>query len=387
MSRVACETFVTTGPGRRRRRDHDQRLRRHPQGRPRDDQRDRLQPRVLRLRRQHLSACWCRSTSSRPTSPRASTTPRRCARHVGRGPAQQAGRRRPGDDVRLRLRRDRRRSCRCRSGWPTAWPSAWPRCARPATRARTCAPTARPRSPSTTRTASRSGCAPCSSRPSTTTASTATSVIRPDLIEHVIRPVVPGAVRRRRLRGLRQPDRHVRASAARTATPASPAARSSSTPTAAWPATAAAPSRARTRPRSTARPPTPPAGWPRTWWPSGAASRCEVQVAYAIGVARPVSLLVETFGTETVDPAKIVEGRRRGLRPAPGGHHPRPRPAPADLQADRRLRALRSAADDGGFTWERTDKVDDLQARRSGSDPALDPGLPSRRAGAPARAG
>ena len=39
---------------------------------------------------------------------------------------------------------------------------------------------------------------------------------------------------------------------------------------------------------------------------SGAATRCEIQVAYAIGVARPVSLLVETFGTETVDPAKIA---------------------------------------------------------------------------------
>jgi S-adenosylmethionine synthetase len=39
---------------------------------------------------------------------------------------------------------------------------------------------------------------------------------------------------------------------------------------------------------------------------SGAASRCEIQVAYAIGVARPVSLLVETFGTEKVDPARIA---------------------------------------------------------------------------------
>jgi len=38
---------------------------------------------------------------------------------------------------------------------------------------------------------------------------------------------------------------------------------------------------------------------------AGAAKRCEIQVAYAIGVARPVSLLVETFGTETVDPARI----------------------------------------------------------------------------------
>jgi S-adenosylmethionine synthetase len=38
---------------------------------------------------------------------------------------------------------------------------------------------------------------------------------------------------------------------------------------------------------------------------SGAARRCEIQVAYAIGVAHPVSVLVETFGTATVDPAKI----------------------------------------------------------------------------------
>jgi S-adenosylmethionine synthetase len=39
---------------------------------------------------------------------------------------------------------------------------------------------------------------------------------------------------------------------------------------------------------------------------SGAATRCEIQVAYAIGVARPVSVMVETFGTETVAPDKIT---------------------------------------------------------------------------------
>ena len=51
---------------------------------------------------------------------------------------------------------------------------------------------------------------------------------------------------------------------------------------------------------------------------SGAASRCEVQVAYAIGMAHPVSILVETFGTETVDNAKIVHAVREvfDLRPA-----------------------------------------------------------------------
>ena len=38
---------------------------------------------------------------------------------------------------------------------------------------------------------------------------------------------------------------------------------------------------------------------------SGAARRCEIQVAYAIGVARPVSVMVETFGTEAIDPRQV----------------------------------------------------------------------------------
>jgi S-adenosylmethionine synthetase len=51
---------------------------------------------------------------------------------------------------------------------------------------------------------------------------------------------------------------------------------------------------------------------------SGAARRCEIQVAYAIGVARPVSLLVETFGTEEVAPEKISRAITEvfDLRPA-----------------------------------------------------------------------
>ena len=51
---------------------------------------------------------------------------------------------------------------------------------------------------------------------------------------------------------------------------------------------------------------------------AGAATRCEIQVAYAIGVARPVSLLVETFGTERVDPTAISKAVEEifDLRPA-----------------------------------------------------------------------
>ena len=40
---------------------------------------------------------------------------------------------------------------------------------------------------------------------------------------------------------------------------------------------------------------------------AGLAERCEVQLAYAIGVAEPVSVLVDTFGTEKVDPAIIPD--------------------------------------------------------------------------------
>ncbi|MDQ1425692.1 MAG: S-adenosylmethionine synthetase [Acidimicrobiaceae bacterium] len=51
---------------------------------------------------------------------------------------------------------------------------------------------------------------------------------------------------------------------------------------------------------------------------SNAATRCEVQVAYAIGIAHPVSILVETFGTATVDPESIEKAVRDvfDLRPA-----------------------------------------------------------------------
>src|SRR5687767_15823729 len=51
---------------------------------------------------------------------------------------------------------------------------------------------------------------------------------------------------------------------------------------------------------------------------SGAARRCEIQVAYAIGVARPVSILVDTFGTETVSHDAIVKAVNEvfDLRPA-----------------------------------------------------------------------
>ena len=93
---------------------------------------------------------------------------------------------------------------------------------------------------------------------------------------------------------------------------------------------------------------------------SGAASRCEVQVAYAIGVAHPVSILVETFGTATVDPQALDAAVREvfDLRPAA---------IVRDLDL-RRPRYRQTAAyghfgrTGEDFTWERTDRVDDLRS-------------------------
>jgi len=97
---------------------------------------------------------------------------------------------------------------------------------------------------------------------------------------------------------------------------------------------------------------------------AGLAERCELQVAYAIGVAHPVSLMVETFGTEEVDPARIEAAINEvfDLRPA------------AIIDAlDLKRPGYRETAAYGHFgregdrfTWERTDRVDALLAAVEG---------------------
>ena len=93
---------------------------------------------------------------------------------------------------------------------------------------------------------------------------------------------------------------------------------------------------------------------------SGAADRCEVQVAYAIGVAHPVSVLVETFGTETVEEAQIAKAVQEvfDLRPAA---------IIRDLELRRPI--YRKTAAYGHFgradkdlTWEHTTRVGDLKS-------------------------
>src|SRR5438093_2660776 len=92
---------------------------------------------------------------------------------------------------------------------------------------------------------------------------------------------------------------------------------------------------------------------------AGAASRCEIQVAYAIGVAQPVSIMIETFGTETVDPLGIEKAVREvfDLRPAA---------IIRDLDLRRPIYRRTAAYGHFGrnekeFTWERLDRLDDVK--------------------------
>jgi S-adenosylmethionine synthetase len=93
---------------------------------------------------------------------------------------------------------------------------------------------------------------------------------------------------------------------------------------------------------------------------SGAARRCEIQVAYAIGVAQPVSIMVETFGTEALDPLKIERAVREVFDL---------RPAAIIRDLDLRRPVYRKTAvyghfgrSDAGFTWEVASRLDDFRS-------------------------
>ncbi|MBQ6454668.1 MAG: methionine adenosyltransferase [Eggerthellaceae bacterium] len=93
---------------------------------------------------------------------------------------------------------------------------------------------------------------------------------------------------------------------------------------------------------------------------AGLADRCEIQLAYAIGLAKPISIMVDTFGTAHVDEAMIERAVNEvfDLRPAA---------IIDELELRRPIYRLTSNYGHFGrelpeFTWERTDKVDALRA-------------------------
>jgi S-adenosylmethionine synthetase len=92
---------------------------------------------------------------------------------------------------------------------------------------------------------------------------------------------------------------------------------------------------------------------------AGLADRCEVQVAYAIGVARPVSVMVETFGTAHIEPTRITELITEHFDLRPGAFR-------EQLKLHRPIYQKTAAyghfgREDHDFTWERTDKAETLR--------------------------
>jgi len=92
---------------------------------------------------------------------------------------------------------------------------------------------------------------------------------------------------------------------------------------------------------------------------AGLAARCEVQLAYAIGVAEPVSVMVSTFGTGTVDAMRLVELVRENFPLTPRGmieHLKLRRPIYQKTAAFGHFGRREDT-----FTWEASDKVEALQ--------------------------
>jgi S-adenosylmethionine synthetase len=92
---------------------------------------------------------------------------------------------------------------------------------------------------------------------------------------------------------------------------------------------------------------------------AGLAERCQVQLAYAIGVAEPVSVMVDSMGTGTAPDSKLTKAVRKVFDLTPRG---------IISHLDLRKPVFRRTAayghfgrEEGGFTWERTDKVAELQ--------------------------
>ncbi|QYZ65441.1 MAG: S-adenosylmethionine synthetase [Gammaproteobacteria bacterium (ex Lamellibrachia satsuma)] len=96
---------------------------------------------------------------------------------------------------------------------------------------------------------------------------------------------------------------------------------------------------------------------------AGLADRCEIQVSYAIGVAEPTSIMIDTFGTGKITDERITELVRTHFDLRPYGILNM-----LDLLNSEQIKYRKTAAyghfgrEDEGFTWEKTDKADALKA-------------------------
>ncbi|MDA9650159.1 methionine adenosyltransferase [bacterium] len=98
---------------------------------------------------------------------------------------------------------------------------------------------------------------------------------------------------------------------------------------------------------------------------AGLASRCTIQIAYAIGVAEPVSLYANTHGSGTIDDQKLQEALRDCMDLTPRGirqHLGMNAPIYATTAAYGHFGRIAGEAGSGTFSWEATDLVDALRA-------------------------
>jgi S-adenosylmethionine synthetase len=96
---------------------------------------------------------------------------------------------------------------------------------------------------------------------------------------------------------------------------------------------------------------------------SGLADRCTIQLAYAIGVSKPLSVYVDTYGSGKVDEAKLVKTLSELMDLSPRGirnHLGLNKPIYARTSAYGHFG--RAPEQDGGFSWEKTDLVSDLKS-------------------------
>jgi len=95
---------------------------------------------------------------------------------------------------------------------------------------------------------------------------------------------------------------------------------------------------------------------------AGLARRCVIQLSYAIGVSKPLSIYVDTYGTGEVDEQRLGKVLNEAMNLSPRGIR-------EHLQLNRAIYARTSAyghfgrgsEEDGGFSWERTDLAAELR--------------------------
>ena len=104
------------------------------------------------------------------------------------------------------------------------------------------------------------------------------------------------------------------------------------------------------------------ATWPKTSSAAGLATRCTIQLSYAIGVSEPLSLYVDTHGTGTVPDERIERALRDTVKLTPRGIREHLGLNKPIYEATAAYGHFGRPAEGDRFPWERTDLTDSLRA-------------------------